>query len=277
VSSVDAAGNEIIAIRYGTRETRRSEVFLNHWATGEPDGPIRMDYYFWIIRAPTGPILVDCGLSAPGGAVRGRSLLVDPVAAAAAFGAGPDAAPDVIVTHEHYDHIGNLERFARSRIHLARAELEFWRRPVAHRPLFAMVGDGGELGALDAADAEGRVVTFDEETTVAPGVRVIRVGGHTAGQAMVLVETAGGPGLLSSDAVHYSEELDRDRPFVHVDSAADMYVAFDRVRGMLDRGEAVRLVPGHDPGVFDDPAWQPAPELPEHARRLVLPPAGAVS
>jgi glyoxylase-like metal-dependent hydrolase (beta-lactamase superfamily II) len=114
------------------------------------------------------------------------------------------------------------------------------------------------------------VTTFDRETTVAPGVRVVRVGGHTAGQAIVLVDTAEGTVLLSSDAVHYVEELDRDRPFVHVDSVPDMYEALDRVRRLLASGEAVRLVPGHDPGVFDDPAWQPVAELPEHARRLVL-------
>jgi glyoxylase-like metal-dependent hydrolase (beta-lactamase superfamily II) len=272
VNAGEPTHNEIVVIRYGTRESRRSEVFLNHWASGEADGPLRMDYYFWLIRTPSGPILIDCGFGSRAGAARGRTLLVDPVAAAAALGAGPETAPRIIVTHEHYDHIGNLDRFPHSRIHVARAELEFWRRPVARRPLFAMVSESDELSGLDRADAEGRVITFEDETSPSPGVRVLRVGGHTAGQSIVLVDTVGGTVLLSSDAVHYVEELENDRPFVHLDSLPGMYAALDRVRELLASGQAVRLVPGHDPGVFDDPAWQPVPELPMYARRLVLPP-----
>lgn len=134
-----------------------------------------------------------------------------------------------------------------------------------------MVSEPEELSALDWAEAEGRVLAFEDETSPAPGVRVLRVGGHTPGQSIVLVETAGGTVLLSSDAVHYVEELETDRPFVHLDSLPDMYAALERVRETLASGQAVRLVPGHDPGVFDDPAWQPVAELPQHARRLVLP------
>ena len=39
---------------------------------------------------------------------------------------------------------------------------------------------------------------------------------------------AGGPVVLASDAVHYYEELERDRPFSTVANLADMYAASTR-------------------------------------------------
>ena len=60
---------------------------------------------------------------------------------------------------------------------------------------------------------------------------------------------AGGPVVLASDAVHYYEELERDRPFSTVANLADMYAAFDRIREMGEGG--ARVVAGHDPLVTE--------------------------
>ena len=34
---------EVVIVRHGTRETRRSDVFLNYSFYGEPDGPFTLD------------------------------------------------------------------------------------------------------------------------------------------------------------------------------------------------------------------------------------------
>ena len=54
---------------------------------------------------------------------------------------------------------------------------------------------------------------------------------------------------LASDAVHYFEELERDRPFSIVASLADMYAAFDQIRELA--GGGARVVAGHDPLVAE--------------------------
>jgi glyoxylase-like metal-dependent hydrolase (beta-lactamase superfamily II) len=64
------------------------------------------------------------------------------------------------------------------------------------------------------------------------------------------VATAAGPVILASDAVHYYEELERDRPFATVANLAEMYAAFDQIRE-LGTEPGARVVAGHDPLVAE--------------------------
>lgn len=242
---------EVIAVRYGTRRTVRSEVFLNYGLYGEPDGPIGMDYFFWVVRNHQRTVVVDTGFSRTSAASRGRTLLVDPPEAFAALGVRPEDAPTVVVTHAHYDHIGNLGHFDRSPVVVAQAELDFWSGRHAGRTQFHHLAEDDELRALAEAVRQGRAITFEERYLVADGIEVARVGGHTPGQAMVRVHTAVGDVLLASDAVHYYEEYERDMPFVSAANLVDMYAAFDTIRAMVEGGQVAHLVAGHDPGTFD--------------------------
>ncbi len=58
---------EVLAVRYGTRQASAREVFLNYHSYGEPDRPLGMDYFFWIIRNKARTVVVDTGFSAAGG------------------------------------------------------------------------------------------------------------------------------------------------------------------------------------------------------------------
>lgn len=243
-----AATTEVLALRYGTRTGTRGEIYLNHGIYGEPDAPLGMDYYVWLVRGRGRPVVVDTGFSQDGGARRGRTALTDPVEALRAAGAGPERAPLVVVTHAHYDHIGNLAAFADSEVVMARAEFAFWTGPLARRAQFAHATEPAELERLSTLRDEGRLTLVDGRTTVAPGVRVLPVGGHTPGQLIVLVEVAGGEVVLASDALHYYEELARDRPFAFVADLPAMYRGFDLLSRLLDDPRRV-LVPGHDPEV----------------------------
>jgi glyoxylase-like metal-dependent hydrolase (beta-lactamase superfamily II) len=241
---------EVIVIRYGTRETMRSEVYLNYPLYGQPDGPIRMDYFVWVVRNAARTILVDTGYSAAGGERRKRTTVLPPLEAWARLGIHPEDAPEILLTHAHYDHTGHLGAFPGSRIRMARAELEFWTGPHAHRTQFHHSVEDDELAGLVAARNDGRIDFFDDEADIAPGVRMMRVGGHTPGQSVVLVQTVDGPVLLASDAIHYLEEYEADLPFMSVANLVDMYAGFDRIRALVTAGAVRHLVPGHDPGTL---------------------------
>jgi glyoxylase-like metal-dependent hydrolase (beta-lactamase superfamily II) len=257
------SGYEVVAVRYGRLVTTRADGYLNHHDYHEPDGPLEFAYDFWVVRDDDRTVVVDTGFDPIVGARRGRELLVDPRAAIAALDVPDDATTTVVVSHAHYDHIGNLGMFRRARVVMARAEYDFWVAHPRAQHLTRQLVEPGELDLLRRLREEGRLELIDAPLDLAPGIRLLPAPGHTPGELMVLVETPAGGVLLTADAVHFDEELRRRMPFRHmcdIVAAADSYDAIDALRAS---GAASRVIAGHEPAYRDQ--FPPHPRLPEHA------------
>ncbi len=241
---------EVLAIRYGTRATSRAQTFFNHHVYREQDSPIDLDFYFWVARNDQRTVVIDVGYTAATKAHRlPRTELADPIATLAELGVRPEASPQVVVTHAHYDHMGNLSAFPSSEVVLARAEFDFWTGPYADRPQFACTVEEVELAHLREVREQGRATLVERATLVAPGVEVIPVGGHTPGQLVVRVATETGHVVLASDAAHFYEEVELDRPFTYLTDLTDTYRAYETLREMTSEPGEV-LVAGHDADVM---------------------------
>jgi len=241
---------KVTIVRYGTRTTVKSDVFLNYSVYGESDVAIEMDYFVWIIQNKTRTVVVDTGFSRQGGEARNRTFLLDLPNVYRSLGVDPSTSPPVILTHAHYDHAGNLRHFPTSQIFLAQSEYQFWTGKSAAHTQFSHSVEEDDLAEIAGAFNQGRVTTFNGSHTVAPGIELIQVGGHTPGQSVVKVNTSDGVVLLASDAIHFYEEYDRDMPFTYVADLVEMYEAFDRIRNMVSSGEVRHLVSGHDAGTL---------------------------
>ena len=127
---------EVTIVKYGTRSTTRGEVYLNFSLYHESDGPMEMDYFFWVVQNQQRTVVVDTGFSPEGGRARNRTLLADISDLFRHFGVDPSSSPPVILTHAHYDHAGNLGLFPASKVFMAERELSFWSGRHAQRAMF---------------------------------------------------------------------------------------------------------------------------------------------
>ena len=152
-------------------------------------------------------------------------------------------------THLHYDHTGHLDAFGDAPVLVPRTELEFWSGPLAGRAQLGAHIEPSEVDALAVRARSGAVTLMDVEHEVAPGVVSVEVGGHSPGQTILLIDGVAGPIVLASDAVHFYEEVERDRACAILVDLAAVYRAYDTIRGHVDRG--ARFVAGHDPLVMD--------------------------
>src|ERR1700681_3898262 len=103
--TADPSIYELYAIRYATREARRADHFIG----GDPhDGPMPMDYFVWVAVGAGRSFVIHIGFTAEVAKKRGRTFLRCPVEALGLIGVDGDKMRDVILTHMHYDHVGNF-------------------------------------------------------------------------------------------------------------------------------------------------------------------------
>lgn len=242
---------EVIAVRYGERDTTKSESLYRYHVYGEPDETFAMAYYFWLVRGGGETLVVDSGFKPAAGERRGRPCSVAPADALARLGVDPLTVSKVFVSHMHYDHIGNLDLFPNATLLVDAHEIDFWTSEMGRRGQFALSAEQPEIAYIAQAGRQGRVQSLGPDQDLMPGVRSLRVGGHTPGQQILLVRTAGGQVVLASDALHFYEELEADRPFAVFTDLPTMYRTYDVLREIAQE-PSTSIIAGHDAAVFHD-------------------------
>ncbi len=237
---------EITALRYAHLGNRRPD---ENFIVSDPhEHASDLDYFVWVVRRSDACYLVDTGFGPEAAEKRGRTLLRSPIASLSMLGIDPACLTDVILTHMHYDHAGNLGQLPQARFHLQDREAAYATgRCMCHAHLRQPfeVDDAVEMVR---AVYGGRVQFHDGDTELAPGLSLHRVGGHSAGLQIVRVWTRRGWVVLASDAAHLYANFIERRPFPVVVNLAEMLEGF----GLLYRLAASpsHIVPGHDPLVL---------------------------
>ncbi len=114
--------HEIYAIKYAHHARRASENFIG----GDPhDGPMPLDYFVWLVRGGGRELVVDTGFSSAMAAKRGREHLRCPTHGLRLLGVDAASVKDVVITHLHYDHVGNFELFPAATLHLQDLEMQY--------------------------------------------------------------------------------------------------------------------------------------------------------
>ena len=256
----------VYAIKYAERVGQRSQ----HFAGGDPhDGPHPMDYFIWVLQRPGKIWVVDTGFDAIEAANRDRKLVRSVTEGLALLDIDAAEVEDVIITHLHYDHIGGSLQFPKARFHLQDEEMAFATGRYLSRPAIAHAYTADHIAQMVREVFAGRVEFHDGDQLLEPGLSLHLVGGHTAGLQVVRVWTEVGWVVLASDAAHYYENFEADRPFSIVWKQGDMLTAFDTLKTLAD--DPGFIIPGHDPDVFNRYPT-PAPDLKGKVARLDLAP-----
>ncbi|MEU8890409.1 N-acyl homoserine lactonase family protein [Streptomyces sp. NPDC048442] len=239
---------EVLALRFGTHADRPArDNFLVDEGQFTQGTDMPMDFYFWVVRNEQHFLLVDTGFPEEMALRRGRTLFRDPVDALTDLGVAAGDVSDVVITHLHYDHAGNLDRFPHARIHLQEEELQFCTGPAMRHHIVRKPFEPVNVQAAVQRLFEGQLVLHRGEAEVLPGVTVHSVPGHTPGTQVVRVPTARGWVVLASDASHLWANIRLRSPFPILDQLTPMLDGYDKIEALADGDD--HIIPGHDPQV----------------------------
>jgi glyoxylase-like metal-dependent hydrolase (beta-lactamase superfamily II) len=167
--------------------------------------------------------------------------------------AAMEKATFVVVTHEHYDHLGGvavhprLDALAGGVVRLTREQLS---DPKKREPLALTEAQVGKLQTL----------SYERLVPIAPGVVVIRAAGHTPGMQMVYVRRADGEEFLfASDVSWHRDNWQRVRERARL--VTQFFLGEDRdavlsqlaaIKALAEKNPGLHVVPGHDGVVMEE-------------------------
>ncbi len=176
---------DIIAVKYG--ESYLSEKMI--FSGGAEDKLRHIDFIVYLIKTDKRLILVDAGCETmPGFEMK---KFCGPLKALAKLNINAGDITDVIITHAHHDHIECVAYYKNAVIHIQKDEFEAGRKYIPE---------------------EFCVNIFEEEYTVADGVKVIKIGGHSAGSCIVTISDNEREYVVTGDECYLHECIEKQIP-----------------------------------------------------------------
>lgn len=258
---------EVTAVKYARHERAAAGSFLH--SDDIHDSDATLDFFVWAAVSKDRTFVIDTGFNAETAERRGRTILRNPAEGLGLIGIDAKDVEDVIITHLHYDHVGNFDRFPKATFHLQDREMHYATgRNMAHQ-VFQMPYDIDHVTGMVREVYAGRVNFIDGDAELAPGLSVHHIGGHTDGMMSVRVFTKRGWVVLASDALHLYANMETTNPFPLVYSVGDMVQGYKKLQALADSPD--HIIAGHDPRVTRQyPAV--SDELDGIAMRLDVPP-----
>jgi glyoxylase-like metal-dependent hydrolase (beta-lactamase superfamily II) len=236
---------EVYALKYAERDTTKCQFFFRE----SSHDPLTLHYFVWLILGGPYPVLVDTGFLEDEARSRHIRNYVTPASMVERAGIKAADIPVALITHLHYDHWAGHSLFPKAEYWIQQDEVAFWTGPFGSTAAFRQSANAGALANLVTLNYGQRVKILDGDRDVLPGIRVHRVGGHTAGLQIVTVQTERGRVVLTSDASHFYHNVETRQPVQIITSLPEMLTAFETIHELA--GKEKLIVAGHDPQVSE--------------------------
>ena len=208
---------------------------------------LELIYPFWVLRDGDSVTLIDTGFDAEPAAARNVDDHRNPASLLSDLGIKPDGVNRVIVSHLHWDHFCNPERYPNAVFLIQKADLEYFQGYGVNHAA-STIADGPSLQYLRGLQREGRVELLDGDTAVAKGLRTYLVGGHTPGMQVTVVEASGEPVVFACDASHLYWNLENRIPTSIINDYSAYVAGFEKIDALRGGG---LWFPGHDPRIVE--------------------------
>ena len=175
----------ITRITYGETTLPESAIFVG----GEENKEVPIILSIFLVQIGARKLLVDAGCED----LPGFDLInfQSAVKALERQGIVPEQITDVIITHVHHDHAQCVKYFPQARVWVQAQEY-------ARVPYYF--------------ENNPHITTFQQETTVAEGIRAVKIGGHTTGSCVVECEKDEKVYVLCGDECYTRYNLDNRVP-----------------------------------------------------------------
>ena len=156
----------------------------------------------------------------------------------------PAQVKDVILTHLHYDHVGNFHRFPmpRSSICKSRKSIIAMGRYMRYQKLGAFVR-GGRCRRHRAAELRPpRAICTTDRSSCCPASRCIRRTGIRRDYSSCACTPSAAGSMVASDVTHFYENMESGRPFTTAFNVGEM------LEGLRQAGALAAHPPAHRSG-----------------------------
>jgi glyoxylase-like metal-dependent hydrolase (beta-lactamase superfamily II) len=201
-------------------------------------------YYMWCIKGEGRTILVDTGMDdevAHKNKTRDSKFLIDSLNK---LGVDPAKVDNIIMTHLHADHFSAHELYPNATFWIQKKEIEFFTDGAKFRQVSEFSPDMAKVNKLAQAK---RIKYLDGDTVVAPGIRLVLIGGHSPGSQVVVVNTKAGDVVLCADTLDLYRMLEDKVIGMYVDLMPALK-GMEKIKSLASSPKLI--VPGHDPLVM---------------------------
>ncbi len=237
---------ELYAVRYASNPNkRRHDNFMSFIHLTDPhDLPMPHEFYVWVAKGKDRTFVIDLGSDVCLGEKRGLQFLGPVDRCLEAIGITADRVDDVILTHLHWDHAGNIDGFPRATLHLHDQEMNFATGRHMCHPAIRRPFEADHVCAAIRRLYAGKVNYTNAVQELASGIVVRHVGGHTKGLQIVQVYTRRGWMIVASDALHFYANMTEMNPFPAIFNVADNVASWALMRSLVESD--THIIPGHD-------------------------------